>query len=51
MFFYLLIISDDPVPGCAPLELLQQGKFVAGQETFNILRPYLEYVVEVNTYL
>lgn len=40
-------LPDDPVPGCSPLELLEAGAFVATEKDFELLRPYLEHVVQV----
>ena len=40
-------LDDTPVSGCSPLELLEQGKYIAGSESFELVQPYMEYVVEV----
>ena len=38
---------DVPVPGCSPMELLKGRRFIAGEEDFKVLRPYMQYVVKV----
>ena len=43
----ILLISDEPVAGCSPLELLEAGKLFPTEEDFSLLLPYLEYVIKV----
>ena len=43
----ILLISDEPVAGCSPPELLEAGKLFPTEEDFSLLLPYLEYVIKV----
>ena len=40
-------LDNIPTPGCSPLQLLRQRKYIAYKETFDLLRPYMEYIVKV----
>ena len=40
-------ISDQPVPGRSPLELLAAEQFLPGEREFQLVKPYVKYVVTV----
>ena len=40
-------LSDVPLPGSSPLQLLKKGAYIAGPEDFNRLYPYEVFVLEV----
>ena len=40
-------ISDQPVPGRSPLELLAAEQFLPGEREFQLVKPYVKYVVAV----
>ena len=44
--FENVLISDEPVAGCSPPELLKAGKLFPSEEDFSLLHPYLEYVIQ-----
>ena len=40
-------LPNQPEPGCSPLHLLNDGKFIASEEDFKVLRPHLQHLVQV----
>ena len=41
-------LSDKPKPGSSPLVLLKRGRFMADQESFDLVGPYLLYKILVS---